>query len=170
VVGSNRACAPAALLCFLSLSAIILIPARQGLSQKSCRVSADYLQMWLYGFSEEKCWSVVFRDYLRYGHVHVRTVGFAVSFRSCRAIQGGFLLLAMLCSYLVSDTWPLPSLSRSTGYLGFLLLAMLRSCLVSDTWPLPSFSRSTGHTRSICLSLSARKQGPQASGHSRSKC
>jgi len=25
-------------------------------------------------------------------------VGFAVSFRSCRAIQGGFLLLAMLCS------------------------------------------------------------------------
>ena len=92
------------------------------------------------------------------------------STRSCRAIQGGFLLLAMLCSYLVSDTWPLPSLSRSTGYLGFLLLAMLRSCLVSDTWPLPSFSRSTGHTRSICLSLSARKQGPQASGHSRSKC
>ena len=44
----------------------------------------------------------------------VRTVGFAVSFRSCRAIQGGFLLLAMLCSYLVSDTWSLPSLSRST--------------------------------------------------------
>jgi len=41
-------------------------------------------------------------------------VGFAVSFRSCRAIQGGFLLLAMLCSYLVSDTWSLPSLSRST--------------------------------------------------------
>ena len=38
------------------------------------------------------------------------------STRSCRAIQGGFLLLAMLCSYLVSDTWPLPSLSRSTGY------------------------------------------------------
>jgi len=33
----------------------------------------------------------------------VRTVGFAVSFRSCRAIQGGLLLLAMLCSYLVSD-------------------------------------------------------------------
>ena len=48
--------------------------------------------------------------------VDVRTVGFAVSFRSCRAIQGGFLLLAMLCSYLVSDTWSLPSLSRSTGY------------------------------------------------------
>jgi len=46
--------------------------------------------------------------------VDVRTVGFAVSFRSCRAIQGGFLLLAMLCSYLVSDTWSLPSLSRST--------------------------------------------------------
>ena len=102
--------------------------------------------------------------------VDVRKVVFVVFIRSCRAIQGGFLLLAMLCSYLVSDTWPLPSLSRSTGYLGFLLLAMLRSCLVSDTWPLPSFSRSTGHTRSICLSLSARKQGPQASGHSRSKC
>jgi len=47
--------------------------------------------------------------------VDVRTVGFAVSFRSCRAIQGVFLLLAMLCSYLVSDTWSLPSLSRSTG-------------------------------------------------------
>ena len=47
--------------------------------------------------------------------VDVRTVGFAVSFRSCRAIQGGFLLLAMLCSYLVNDTWSLPSLSRSTG-------------------------------------------------------
>jgi len=46
--------------------------------------------------------------------VDVRTVGFAVSFRSCRAIQGGFLLLAMLCSYLVNDTWSLPSLSRST--------------------------------------------------------
>jgi len=30
--------------------------------------------------------------------VDVRTVGFVVSFRSCRAIQGGFLLLAMLCS------------------------------------------------------------------------
>ena len=29
----------------------------------------------------------------------VRTVGFAVFFRSCRAIQGGFLLLAMLRSY-----------------------------------------------------------------------
>jgi hypothetical protein len=48
--------------------------------------------------------------------VDVRTVGFVVSFRSCRAIQVGFLLLAMLCSYLVSDTRPLPSLSRSTGY------------------------------------------------------
>jgi len=46
--------------------------------------------------------------------VDVRTVGFAVSFRSCRAIQGGFLLLAMLCFYLVSDTWSLTSLSRST--------------------------------------------------------
>jgi hypothetical protein len=46
--------------------------------------------------------------------VDVRTVGFAVFFGSCRAIQGGFLLLAMLCSYLVSDTWSLPSLSRST--------------------------------------------------------
>ena len=34
--------------------------------------------------------------------------------RSCRAIQGGFLLLAMLVSYLVNDTWSLPSLSRST--------------------------------------------------------
>jgi hypothetical protein len=43
-------------------------------------------------------------------------VGFADSFRSCRAIQGGFLLLAMLVSYLVNDTWSLPSLSRSTGY------------------------------------------------------
>jgi len=42
-------------------------------------------------------------------------VGFAGSFRSCRAIQGGFLLLAMLVSYLVNDTWSLPSLSRSTG-------------------------------------------------------
>jgi len=41
-------------------------------------------------------------------------VGFAGSFRSCRAIQGGFLLLAMLVSYLVNDTWSLPSLSRST--------------------------------------------------------
>ena len=48
--------------------------------------------------------------------VDVRTVGFVVSFRSCRAIQVGFLLLATLCSYLVSDTRPLPSLSRSTGY------------------------------------------------------
>ena len=47
--------------------------------------------------------------------VDVRTVGFVVSFRSCRAILGGFLLLAMLCSYLVSDTGSLPSLSRSTG-------------------------------------------------------
>ena len=37
-----------------------------------------------------------------------------VSFRSCRAIHGGFLLLAMRCSYLVNDTWSLPSLSRST--------------------------------------------------------
>ena len=44
-----------------------------------------------------------------------RAVGFAGSFRSCRAIQGGFLLLAMLVSYLVNDTWSLPSLSRSTG-------------------------------------------------------
>jgi len=43
-------------------------------------------------------------------------VGFAGSFGSCRAIQGGFLLLAMLVSYLVNDTWSLPSLSRSTGY------------------------------------------------------
>jgi len=42
-------------------------------------------------------------------------VGFAGSFGSCRAIQGGFLLLAMLVSYLVNDTWSLPSLSRSTG-------------------------------------------------------
>ena len=41
-------------------------------------------------------------------------MGFAGSFRSCRAIQGGFLLLAMLVSYLVNDTWSLPSLSRST--------------------------------------------------------
>jgi hypothetical protein len=47
--------------------------------------------------------------------VDVRTAGFVVSFRSCRAILGGFLLLAMLCSYLVSDTGSLPSLSRSTG-------------------------------------------------------
>ena len=38
-----------------------------------------------------------------------------VSFRSCRAIHGGFLLLAMRCSYLVNDTWSLPSLSRSTS-------------------------------------------------------
>jgi len=37
-----------------------------------------------------------------------------VSVRSCRAIHGGFLLLAMRCSYLVNDTWSLPSLSRST--------------------------------------------------------
>jgi len=36
-------------------------------------------------------------------------------FGSCRAIQGGFLLLAMLVSYLVNDTWSLRSLSRSTG-------------------------------------------------------
>ena len=42
-------------------------------------------------------------------------VGFAGSFGSCRAIQGGFLLLAMLLSYFVNDTWSLPSLSRSTG-------------------------------------------------------
>ena len=35
-------------------------------------------------------------------------MGFAGSFRSCRAIQGGFLLLA------INDTWSLPSLSRST--------------------------------------------------------
>jgi len=39
-------------------------------------------------------------------------VGFAGSFGSCRAIQGGFLLLAMHVSYLVNDTWSLPSLSR----------------------------------------------------------
>ena len=39
--------------------------------------------------------------------------GFEVSFTSYRAIHGGFLLLAMLCSYLVSDTWSLLSLSRS---------------------------------------------------------
>ena len=41
-------------------------------------------------------------------------VGFEGSFRSCRAIQGGFLLLAMLSSYLVSDTWSLPSHSKPT--------------------------------------------------------
>jgi len=38
--------------------------------------------------------------------VDVRTVGFVVSFRSCRAIQGGFLLLVMHCSYLVSEQEP----------------------------------------------------------------
>ena len=42
-------------------------------------------------------------------------MGFVGSFGSCRAIQGGFLLLAMLVSYLVNDTWSLPSLSRSTA-------------------------------------------------------
>ena len=85
-----------------------------------------------------------------FGFVLVRVrVRFVGSFRSCRAIQGGFLLLAMLVSYLVNDTWPLPSLPRSTGYGpraiqgGFLLLAMLVSYLVSDTWSLPSLSRST---------------------------
>jgi len=45
----------------------------------------------------------------------VRTVGFVVNFGSCKPIHGGFLLLAMLVSYLVNDTWSLPSLSRSTG-------------------------------------------------------
>ena len=34
--------------------------------------------------------------YFHWNLVDVRTVGFAVSFRSCRAIQGEFLLLAML--------------------------------------------------------------------------
>ena len=59
-------------------------------------------------------------------------------------------MLAMLVSYLVNDTWSLPSLSRSTdmGFRaiqgGFLLLAMLVSYLVNDTWSLPSLSRSTG--------------------------
>jgi len=48
-------------------------------------------------------------------HVDMRAVGFAGSFRSCRAIQGGILFLAML-SYLVNDTWSLPSPSRSTGF------------------------------------------------------
>jgi len=43
----------------------------------------------------------------------VRTVGFAVPFRSCRAIQGGFLLMAMLCSYHVSDTWPEQSIANN---------------------------------------------------------
>ena len=52
----------------------------------------------------------------------VRTVGFVLSFRSCRAIQGGFLLLAMLVSYLVNDTWSLPSLSRSTKIMDFLIV------------------------------------------------
>jgi len=32
-------------------------------------------------------------------------VSLTVSSRSCRAIQGGFRLLAMLCSYLISDSW-----------------------------------------------------------------
>ena len=39
----------------------------------------------------------------------VRTVGFVVNFGSCKPIHGGFLLLAVLCIHLVSDTWPLPS-------------------------------------------------------------
>jgi len=43
-------------------------------------------------------------------------VGFAGSFWSCSAIQGGSLLLAMFVFYHAYDTWPLPRLSRSTGY------------------------------------------------------
>ena len=54
-------------------------------------------------------------NYRLLAFVDMCAVGFAGSFRTCRAIQGGFLLLAMLVSYLVNDTWSLPSLSRSTG-------------------------------------------------------
>jgi len=39
----------------------------------------------------------------------MRAVGFAGSFESCRATQGGFLLLAMLVSYLVNDTYVVTS-------------------------------------------------------------
>jgi len=46
----------------------------------------------------------------------MRAVVFASgSFRSFRAIQGVILLLLMLTSYLVSDTWSLPCRPRRTG-------------------------------------------------------
>jgi len=62
-----------------------------------------------------RCRGVDLQIPLSYKNVDMRAMGFAGSFRSCRAIQGGFLLRAMLDSYLVSDTSSLPSLFRSTG-------------------------------------------------------
>jgi len=45
----------------------------------------------------------------------MRPVGSVGSFRSCRAIQEGFLVWVVLSSDLVSHTWSLLGLSRSTG-------------------------------------------------------
>ena len=70
----------------------------------TCLVQVQFrmqIQRWFLNFFDSK-------------PVHVRTVGFIVLFRDCRAIQGGALLSATLCSYLVSDTWPLRSPSRLT--------------------------------------------------------
>ena len=45
-----------------------------------------------------------------------RSLRLLCSDRGCRAIQARFLSLAILFSYLDSDTWPLPCPSRSGGY------------------------------------------------------
>jgi len=92
--------------------------------------------------------------------VDVRTVGFAVFFRSCRAIQGGFLLLAMLCSYLVNDTWSLPSLSRSTLFSFYTILVQffLQNSTTTDDFHLLSvlYRRLQHHNTSSFLSSSSR--------------
>ena len=75
-------------------------------------------------------------------NVDVRTVGFAAIFGSWRAIQGGFLLLAMLCALLlprcslvVSDTWPLghfPSQSFSFVFPRSTFLVLLKSEIIEQ--------------------------------------